>query len=90
MNDVLYEKLTSLSEEGEIISLYSNEDSEQFCVGYLLKINRDYILMQHISPNGKYDGYIFKKTSDIYRVGYDEYYTKKMDCGVGIKPEWSV
>lgn len=78
MNDVLYEKLTCLSEEGEIISLYSNEDFEQFCVGYILKINRNYILMQHISPNGKYDGYIFKKTSDIYRVGYDESYTKKV------------
>ena len=79
MNDILYDRLIYLLEKNEIISLYSNEDSENFCVGYILKTNRDYILMQHISPNGKYDGYIFKKTSDIYRVGYDESYTKKIE-----------
>lgn len=78
MNDILYEKLVYLSKVGKIVSIYSNEDSEQFCVGYILAVNYDYILIQHLSPNGKYDGYVFQKISNIYRVGYDEPYTEKI------------
>lgn len=78
MNDILYEKLILLSENKELVSIYYDGDTEQFYAGYILGVNDEEILFQHISPNGKYDGYVLKKLSSIYRIGYDESYLKKI------------
>lgn len=78
MNDTLYEKLVVLSERKKLISIYCNNDTEKFYAGYILGVNHEDILLQHITPNGKYDGYILKKTASVYRIGYDESYLNKV------------
>lgn len=80
MNNTLYEKLEQLSESKQMVSLYLDGDTETFYAGYILGINEDNILFQHITPYGKYDGYILQQTSNVCRVGYDELYLKKMEC----------
>lgn len=79
MNNLLYEKLVQLSEDRRLVSLYMEGDTETFYAGYILGINEDNILFEHITPYGKYDGYILQRTSNVCRVGYDELYLKKIE-----------
>lgn len=72
------EKLVLLSERKKLVSIYCSDDTEKFYAGYILEVNHEDILFQHITPNGKYDGYILKKTASVYRVGYDESYLDKV------------
>lgn len=87
MNNTLYEKLEQLSESKQMVSLYLDGDTETFYAGYILGINEDNILFQHITPYGKYDGYILQQTSNVCRVGYDELYLKKIEKLHGFEPK---
>lgn len=87
MNNTLYEKLEQLSESKQMVSLYLDGDTERFYAGYILGINEDNILFQHITPYGKYDGYILQRTSNVCRVGYDELYLKKIEKLHGFEPK---
>lgn len=63
MNDQMYEKLLDLSTKRKMVSIYNDiEETENFCVGFIIGINEDDMIMQHIAPNGFYDGYILIKT----------------------------
>lgn len=79
MNHTLYKKLNALLAERQIVSIHSSEDSEYFLVGYIIGMDEEYTLVQHINADGRYDGYVLIKTADIYQCGYDDEYTKRIE-----------
>ncbi len=61
----------------KLISVYTDiSNSNNFAVGYLVALSSSHILLAHISPGGKYDGYIIKKLEDIYLVEVETQYLK--------------
>lgn len=80
MNDQMYEELLDISSKRKMVSIYSNiEETENFCVGFIIGINEDDMVMQHIAPNGFYDGYILIKANKIYRIECDGLYQAKIN-----------
>ncbi len=79
MNNTLYKKMVELLETKQIVSIHSSEDSEYFLVGYLIGLDEEYTLLQHINADGRYDGYVMISTADIYRCEYDDEYTNRIE-----------
>lgn len=65
--------------DDELISLYTDiNNTTKFEVGYIADFNEDDFILERISPEGKYDGYLFGKTQSIYRVELDSIYLNKI------------
>ena len=61
-------------------SIYCDpSDRQKHYTGYIEKVNKNEILIAHISNNGYYDGYVLRPTEDIYRIDYDGEYEKRID-----------
>lgn len=79
MNDKIYEDLLEFQKNKKIISIFRDtEDTEKFNVGYIIAIDDFNTIIQHISPNGMYDGYNLIKTGDIYQICYNGKYENKI------------
>lgn len=53
-------------------------DSQELC-GYIAYYNDDEVVINHISTNGLYDGYIVRHISDIAVIDYDCKYCKQIE-----------
>jgi len=79
MNDKMYESLLRLFGNRELVSIYDDPDNtENFSCGFISAINEEDVVIQHINPNGHYDGFILKKTSGIFQIGYQGLYQVKI------------
>lgn len=79
MNDTMYEKLLKCLKARDIVSVYSDQDDlESSFVGFLAGIDEDYFILQHITPNGYYDGYVLGVTANIFRIECSGQYQKKI------------
>lgn len=78
-NNLLFDSLRSSQKERKIISVFSDEAEPENCsCGYIVKLSNSQFLMQSISPEGSSDGYIVRKTDDIFRVDFEGVYEKKI------------
>ncbi len=79
MNDKMYEDMLKFKEAKKLVSVYSDTyDTERFSVGYIMAMDDSHIIIKHISPQGLYDGYILKRTEDIYQINYSGKYEAKI------------
>lgn len=62
-----------------VCSIYT-DDPIYHLTGYILCSNDDYVVISHINAHGLYDGYILKRTEDIYRIDYDGKYEKRIEA----------
>ena len=64
----------------EIVSLYCNSEGvEKHLVGYIVSLDEDTVLIAHISPHGKYDGFVMKRIADIFRIDCGGEYEKRIE-----------
>ncbi len=64
---------------GDLAAVYTDiSDTEKFAAGYYLGADKDNVLIAHITPYGKYDGYITKRVDDIYQIEKDGRYLRKL------------
>ena len=61
-----------------VSSIYT--DQIYHLTGFILVSTDEYVVISHINAHGLYDGYILKRTEDIYRIDYDGKYEKKIEA----------
>jgi len=61
--------------KNEILSVYCNpDDKHSAIVGFAKQIDDDYMICNSVTRYGKYDGYLLRKTENIFRVDYGSHY----------------
>lgn len=76
MLNTYFEKI----KEGKLIAVYSDKnDTEKFAAGFFIGKDDENIVLAHISPYGKYDGYLIKRIEDVFSVEYDNDYCNKLE-----------
>lgn len=76
----MFELLKKICIKEKLVSIYSDyEETEKFFYGKILCVNEDEVLIYLISPSGKFDGILVKKTSSIFRIEYGGDYESKME-----------
>ena len=76
----MIDSLLDCCKRKKLVSLYCDpENSQTHYTGYIEGINDCEIVISHISKNGFYDGYILRKTEDIYRIDYSGDYDKRIE-----------
>lgn len=64
----------------QIACIYSNaSDTTRFSVGYLIKADENDTLIAQVSPQGRYDGYVVKKTAEIFLIETGDRYSQKIE-----------
>ncbi len=78
-DNVFMEQLTALLKSKEMLQIYTNfGDTQKFSVGFVYALTSTEILIAHVTPYGKYDGYIVKQLKDIYRIETQSKYINKL------------
>ena len=73
------EELSRLKDEKKLIAVYTNIDNtNKFAAGYVVGVNEQYFILAAITPAGKYDGFLLKKTEPIYKISTDGRYIDKL------------
>jgi hypothetical protein len=63
----------------QICSLYfDKEENSAHLTGYIIAKNNDELICKHINQRGEYDGYIWSRVSDLYRISYNGKYDRKI------------
>ena len=72
--------LTELYQSQQIALIYTNEEeTDKFFVGYVNQMFSNQVIVNNISPYGKYDGICIKMLEDIYRIEIGSQYAKKIE-----------
>lgn len=76
---MLSEVLNQAKLNGEIVALYGDRDeTTKFEVGYIVEFDKDYFILERVTPAGKSDGYLLDRMQSIYHVELGTLYLKKM------------
>ena len=64
----------------KVVSVYVDESREDYhFTGYIACVNNNEIILEHITPQGMYDGFILLKVDSIYRVDCEGKYENKVE-----------
>ncbi len=79
-NSEIHEHLQSLSKKEVISLIYTNiYKTQNFSTGIISEVFENEIIINHFLPNGKYDGFVVKNISDIYKIESGSKYAEKID-----------
>ena len=71
-------KLIKYMESKKLISVYTYLDTENFSLGYIDTMDKDFIRLRTLSNDGIYLGYEIVKIDSISRIDEDSLYDKKI------------
>lgn len=75
----MYKCYLNFKKNKELVCVYSDStDSESFSAGYVTGVSDEDIILFHLTPNGKYDGYILLSIDNIFLIEYNTKYSKKL------------
>lgn len=73
------DRLKTLCEKRILCEIYSNpDDTNKFCVGYILAVDDDHCVVQRIDRYGAYDGMSCFFNEDIFQISTDTKYLRAM------------
>lgn len=75
--------IEKLIKSKELVSIYTNENSESFEVGVCLACDEEYLIYNSINKFGEDDGLVCVRIDDIFKISYNGKYEKM------IKKLWS-
>lgn len=76
--DANHERMINIC--GEMIECYTDStDLEKFSAGYIALELENELIMQHLQPNGDYDGYIVICKNDIIKIAKGTRYIQKLE-----------
>jgi hypothetical protein len=79
-DDDLMSYLLASYRDKKIILVYTNVNrTDFFSAGIVSEIFDNEVIINHYLPNGKYDGFIVKQISSIYKVEAESKYVKKIE-----------
>jgi hypothetical protein len=62
----------------EIVSVYTDYNTDSFSAGYILGVYDDFVLLNSITPNGLNDGLYILKLENIFQVNFNGDYELKL------------
>lgn len=72
-------ELKLAKELGRLISVFDDiENTNEFSVGFISNFNNDYYILRSITPHGRYDGFLLRKTKNILKLSTDGPYEEKI------------
>jgi hypothetical protein len=61
--------------KNEVLSVFCNPNDEYSSVfGFAAQMDENHFICNEISTRGKYDGYMLRKSENIFRIDYGSYY----------------
>jgi hypothetical protein len=61
--------LCDSEDTNQIVDLYSDtSNTDKFSAGFIVALSSDDVVIAHIAPGGKYDGFMLKKIDNIFRA----------------------
>lgn len=77
--DVMNKYYLNLKKNKELVCVYSDTtDPESFSAGYITGVTDENMIIFHLTPKGKYDGYILLSIDNIFLMEYNTKYSKKL------------
>ncbi|RYG71166.1 hypothetical protein EON80_05660 [bacterium] len=79
MNDSFFQLLHKAREGDSPVALYTNvENPRAFLAGWVEAVSNEHVVLRHLSPEGRYDGYILKFIDSIFRVDTEGRYLERL------------
>lgn len=67
-------------EESLMVSVYSDRNEpEAFSAGFIDALSAGQFVMKHVTPEGIQDGYIIRRTEDVFRVDVGGEYERRLE-----------
>ena len=79
MNDSFFAVLTKARETAVPVAIYTNIDNPRgFLAGWVEAVSGEHVVLRHLSPEGRYDGYVLKYLDGIFRVDSEGRYIERL------------
>ncbi len=79
MDNDLFQKLKALEKRNEIVSIFTDRNNaDTWLSGFIESISKEHIILKHVSPEGKYDGFVARRLDDIFRLDFDGIYEHRL------------
>ncbi len=71
--------LNNIKKGKKVASIFTDMDNTDKCsTGFIGNVSDDFVVIKHISPSGKYDGFLLKSMEKIYRVDFNGEYENRV------------
>ncbi len=88
MNDSFFQILQRAKETENPVALYTNvENPRAFLAGWVEAVSNDHVVLRHLSPEGRYDGYVLKYLDSIFRVDTEGRYLERLSFLFGARKQ---
>ena len=88
MNESFFQILQKSRENESPVALYSNvENPRAFLAGWVEAVSNDHVVLRHLSPEGRYDGYVLKYLDSIFRVDTEGRYLERLSFLFGARKQ---
>ena len=79
MDNDFFKKLKVLENNGQIVSIFTDKNNANtWSSGFIEAISEEHIVLKHISPEGRYDGFIARRLNSNYRLDFDGIYEQRL------------
>jgi hypothetical protein len=79
MNESFFQILQKAKDSENLVALYSNvENPRAFLAGWVESVSNEHVVLRHLSPEGRYDGYVLKYIESIFRVDTEGRYIERL------------
>ncbi len=79
MNDSFFQILQKAKDNENLVALYTNiENPRAFLAGWVEAVSNEHVVLRHLSPEGRYDGYVLKYIDSIFRVDAEGRYIERL------------
>ncbi|BCM89285.1 hypothetical protein IAD21_01130 [Abditibacteriota bacterium] len=79
MNEPFYNVLLKAREGDMPVAIYCNPDNPRaFLAGWVEAVSETHVILRHLSPEGRYDGYVLKYCDSIFRVDTEGRYLERL------------
>lgn len=73
------EPLAKALSEFSIVSVYTDRsEPDHFAAGFVAAVSDDYVILKHVTPTGRYDGYALRRMEDVFRLDSGGEYEKAL------------
>lgn len=78
-NAPFFDALSKAKADSALVALYANPDNPRaFCAGWVEAVSPDHVVLRHVSPDGRYDGYILRYLERVLRVDTQGRYLERL------------
>ena len=78
-NAAFFDSLAKAKADATLVALYANPDNPRaFSAGWVEAVSSEHVVLRHVSPDGRYDGYILRYLERVLRVDTQGRYLERL------------